>query len=74
MQLKQSLVNHLNELLPIITNEDLNIVEITCTFNGCNLFVCLENNKELKGYLSHPEKEKEDIWFLYDKFSGWQVV
>ena len=50
MQLEQSLVNHLNELLPIISNKDLNIIEVTTIFKNINLLLCRESNNELKGY------------------------
>lgn len=71
MQLEQSLVNHLNELLPIISNEDLNIVEVTTIFKNINLLLCRELNNELKGYYSSYDNEEEGIYFKYDKHLGW---
>jgi hypothetical protein len=71
MQLEQSLVNHLNELLPIISNKDLNIIEVTTIFKNINLLLCRESNNELKGYYSSYDREGEGIYFKYDKHLGW---
>ena len=71
MQLEQSLVNHLNELLPIISNKDLNIIEVTTIFKNINLLLCRESNNELKGYYSSYDSEGEGIYFKYYKHLGW---
>jgi hypothetical protein len=64
--LEQSLVNHLNELLPIISNEDLNIVELVTIFQGINLHLCRESSIQ-----GHYSTEGEGIYFKYDKHLGW---
>jgi len=71
--LEQSLINYLNKLLPIITNEDLNIVEIVTIFQEIDLHLSRELNNEIKGYYSSYDEE-EGIYFMYDKFLGWQVI
>lgn len=69
MQLEQSLVNHLNKLLPIITNKELNIVEVVTVFKEYNLHLVREST--INGYYSSYDNEGEGIYFEYDKHLGW---